>query len=72
MIKAGSRRWGRIFILALAVLYSLGVGELLSAQDGVPPVTSVTIRGQKRIELQAIEGRLTLKANDPFYRRRAS
>lgn len=66
MIKAGSRRWGRIFILALAVLYSLGVGELLSAQDGVPPVTSVTIRGQKRIELQAIEGRLTLKANDRF------
>ena len=41
-------------------------GELLSAQDGVPLVTSVTIRGQKRIELQAIEGRLTLKANDRF------
>ncbi|MGZ8393522.1 MAG: outer membrane protein assembly factor BamA, partial [Nitrospira sp.] len=66
MIKAGGRRWVPIFILALAVLYTIGVGELLSAQDGVPLVTSATIRGQKRIELQAIEGRLTLKANDRF------
>ncbi|MGZ8421952.1 MAG: outer membrane protein assembly factor BamA [Nitrospira sp.] len=66
MIKAGGRRWVPIFILALAVLYTLGVGEFLSAQDGVPLVTSATIRGQKRIELQAIEGRLTLKANDRF------
>ena len=55
-----------IFILALVVIYTIGVGELLYAQDGVPLVTSVTIRGQKRIELQAIEGRLTLKANDRF------
>ena len=55
-----------IFILALAVLYTIGVGEFLSAQDGGPLVTSATIRGQKRIELQAIEGRLTLKANDRF------
>ncbi|MEP7150860.1 MAG: outer membrane protein assembly factor BamA [Nitrospira sp.] len=66
MIKAGGRRWVPIFILALAVLYTIGVGEFLFAQDGVPLVTSATIRGQKRIELQAIEGRLTLKANDRF------
>ncbi len=56
----------QIFILALTVLYTVGGVEILSAQDGAPPVSSVTIRGQKRIELQAIEGRLTLKANDPF------
>ncbi len=55
-----------VFILALVALYMIGVGELLYAQDGVPLVTSATIRGQKRIELQAIEGRLTLKANDRF------
>ncbi len=55
-----------IFFLALVVLYTIGAGELLYAQDGVPLVTSATIRGQKRIELQAIEGRLTLKANDRF------
>ncbi len=55
-----------IFILALTVLYTIGVVEFLFAQDGAPPVTSVTIRGQKRIELQAIHGRLTLKGNDRF------
>ncbi|MBA3752652.1 MAG: outer membrane protein assembly factor BamA, partial [Nitrospira sp.] len=64
MIKAGGRRW--VPVLALVALYMIGVGELLYAQDGVPLVTSATIRGQKRIELQAIEGRLTLKANDRF------
>ncbi|WHZ15626.1 MAG: Outer membrane protein assembly factor YaeT [Nitrospira sp.] len=66
MIKAGGRRWVPSFILALAVLYSIGVGAPLYAQDGVPLITSITIRGQKRIELQAIEGRLTLKANDRY------
>jgi outer membrane protein insertion porin family len=66
VIKAGGRRWVRICVLALVVLYTLGVGEFLYAQDGVPLVTSATIRGQKRIELQAIEGRLTLKPNDRF------
>lgn len=66
MIKAGGRRWVPSFILALVVLYSIGVGAPLYAQDGVPLITSVTIRGQKRIELQAIEGRLTLKAHDRY------
>lgn len=66
MIKAGGRRWVHTCILALVVLYAMGVGEFLYAQDGVPLVTSATIRGQKRIELQAIEGRLTLKPNDRF------
>lgn len=54
------------FILALVMLCSIGVEASLYAQDGVPLITSVTIRGQKRIELQAIEGRLTLKANDRY------
>ena len=66
MTKSGGRRWVPILILALVALYAFGVGAPLYAQDGVPTVTSVTIRGQKRIELQAIEGRLTLKANDRF------
>ena len=51
-------------ILTLVVVYTISVGGLLYAQDDGPLVSSVTIRGQKRIELQAIEGRLTLKAND--------
>jgi outer membrane protein insertion porin family len=53
-------------IIVLAVLYTIGVGAPLYAQEGAPLVTSVTIRGQKRIESQAIEGRLTLKANDRY------
>ena len=57
MTKSGGRRWVPILILALVALYAFGVGAPLYAQDGVPTVTSVTIRGQKRIELQAIEGR---------------
>jgi outer membrane protein insertion porin family len=48
------------------MLCSIGVEASLYAQDGAPLVTSVTIRGQKRIESQAIEGRLTLKANDRY------
>jgi outer membrane protein insertion porin family len=66
VIKAGGRRWVTHCVLALVVLYTLGVPAWLYAQDGAPLVTSATIRGQKRIELQAIEGRLTLKANDRF------
>ncbi|MBA2486856.1 MAG: outer membrane protein assembly factor BamA [Nitrospira sp.] len=66
MIKAGGRRWVRICILALVLLYAMGVGEFLYAQDNVPLVTFATVRDQKRIELQAIEGRLTLKPNDRF------
>jgi outer membrane protein insertion porin family len=66
VIKAGGRRWVPSFILALVVLYSIGVGAPLYAQDGVPLITSVAIRGQKRIESQAIEGRLALKANDRY------
>ena len=53
-------------ILTLVVVYTISVGGLLYAQDDGPLVSSVTIRGQKRIELQAIEGRLTLKAKDRF------
>jgi len=64
--KAGGRWWVPGLIIVLAVLYTIGVGAPLYAQEGAPLVTSVTIRGQKRIESQAIEGRLTLKANDRY------
>jgi outer membrane protein insertion porin family len=50
----------------LVALYATGMAAPLIAQDGATRVSSVTIRGHKRIELQAIEGRLTLKANDPY------
>ena len=53
-------------ILSLVVLYTISVGDWLCAQDAIPLVNSIAIRGHKRIELQAIEGRLTLKVNDRF------
>jgi outer membrane protein insertion porin family len=62
----GCTRGASILIFALVALYATGMAAPLIAQDGATRVSSVTIRGHKRIELQAIEGRLTLKANDPY------
>ena len=53
-----------VLVLALAALFAIGEAEWGHAQVSTPLVSSVTIRGQKRIELQAIQGRLTLKASD--------
>ncbi|HNV25923.1 MAG TPA: POTRA domain-containing protein, partial [Nitrospira sp.] len=53
-----------VLVLALAALFAIGEAEWGHAQVSTPLVSSVTIRGQKRIELQAIQGRLTLKATD--------
>jgi outer membrane protein insertion porin family len=38
----------------------------VTAQNSAAKVASVGIRGNKKIELPAIEGRLTLKAGDPY------
>jgi len=39
---------------------------LLNAQEGTQKVTSIELRGNKRIEDPAIRGRLTLKVGDPY------
>ncbi|MCC2640288.1 MAG: putative outer membrane protein assembly factor YaeT precursor [Nitrospira sp.] len=64
--QAGGRWWIPGLIVVLAVLYTIGVEAPLCALEGEPLVTSVTIRGQKRIESQAIEGRLTLRPQDRY------
>jgi len=64
--KSGGRRWIPILVYALVALFAIGEVECARADVSAPLVSSVTIRGQKRIELQAIQGRLTLKANDRF------
>lgn len=66
MIKAGGRRGAQVVMLFLVALCMCGVWAPLPAQDGAPLVTSVAIRGQKRIELPAIQGRLTLRPNDRY------
>ncbi|MDK2744717.1 MAG: outer membrane protein assembly factor BamA [Nitrospira sp. BO4] len=56
----------RCFVVAVMVFSVLwGVLDAL-AQTPEVKVTSIEIRGVKRIEVPAIAGRLTLKANDPY------
>jgi len=54
----------------LVVLVSLLSGVTLAvealAQSNGAKVSSIDIRGNKKIEMQAIAGRLTLKAGDPY------
>ncbi|HSB43995.1 MAG TPA: outer membrane protein assembly factor BamA [Nitrospira sp.] len=55
---------------ALVLLITLFYGAVLAceaiAQPTAVKVGSIEIRGNKKIELQAIEGRLTLKPGDPY------
>ena len=55
-------------VLAVFVGTLVGWGPLLEslAQPSGQKVTSIEIRGNKKIELPAIEGRLTLKPGDPY------
>jgi outer membrane protein insertion porin family len=56
-------RWLVVLMMATYALSS--VCEVVAQTNG-PKVKSVEIRGNKRIELPAIAGRLTLKADDPY------
>ncbi|TKS59674.1 MAG: outer membrane protein assembly factor BamA [Nitrospira sp.] len=56
-------RWLVVVFVATYVLS--GVGEVVAQTTG-PKVKSIEIRGNKRIELPSIAGRLTLKADDPY------
>jgi len=52
----------------MLVLVSLVAGPVREAPAQTPTamVASIEIRGNKKIELPAIEGRLTLKPGDPY------
>ena len=56
-------RWLLLFVIATYLV--AGLGEAV-AQTAGPKVKSIEIRGNKRIELPAIAGRLTLKVDDPY------
>jgi outer membrane protein insertion porin family len=65
MCRSAGLRW--LFVMALGAL----VGGLLpmlaiAAEQAGVKVTAIEIRGNKRIELPAIIGRLTLKPGDPY------
>lgn len=57
-------RW--FLLLLAAILLGVGLVREAVAQPGPPKVASIDIRGNKKIELPAIQGRLTLKPGDPY------
>ncbi|SLM46194.1 putative Outer membrane protein assembly factor YaeT [Nitrospira japonica] len=56
--------WLLVVLVTLVCGIALAVEAL--AQSGGTKVSSIDIRGNKKIELQAIAGRLTLKVGDPY------
>ena len=58
-------RWLLVMVLASLACGLLPVLAVAAEQAGVK-VTAIEIRGNKRIELPAIAGRLTLKPGDPY------
>lgn len=65
MIHAGGEHWLRGLALGLVICHAILMTTVVCAQDD-PRVKSVEVRGNKHIELDAIQGRLTLKPNDPY------
>src|SRR5262245_14822684 len=57
-------RW--FLLLLAAILFGVGLVREAVAQPVPPKVASIEIRGNKKIELPAIQGRLTLKPGDPY------
>ena len=62
---SAASRW--LFVMVLVTL-ACGVLPVLAvaAEQTAVKVTAIEIRGNKRIELPAIAGRLTLKPGDPY------
>lgn len=58
-------RWFLVLLLVILSCGALPVFAVAVEQGGVK-VTTIEIRGNKRIELPAIAGRLTLKPGDPY------
>ncbi len=56
-------RWAGVLVVATILVVWIGGVE---AQTAGSTVKSIDIRGNKRIELPAIAGRLTLKVGDPY------
>ena len=57
------------WLLVMLVLVFVAAGPVREALAQTPTakVASIEIRGNKKIELPAIQGRLTLKPGDPVY-----
>jgi outer membrane protein insertion porin family len=55
-----------LLVMLVLVLFVAGPVREVTAQTSAVKVASIDIRGNKKIELPAIEGRLTLKPGDPY------
>ncbi|MES4786336.1 MAG: hypothetical protein C4294_11525 [Nitrospiraceae bacterium] len=55
-----------LLVAVVAIVLPCLPEDLLRAQEGVQKVSSIEVRGNKRIEESAIRGRLTLKVGDPY------
>lgn len=55
-----------LYLTMVTLLLSGFPASLLKAEETTESVASIDIRGNKRIEDQAIRGRLTLKVGDPY------
>ncbi|HTL62413.1 MAG TPA: outer membrane protein assembly factor BamA [Nitrospira sp.] len=58
------RRW--LLVMLVLVFVVAGSVREAQAQTAATKVASIEIRGNKKIELPAIQGRLTLKPGDPY------
>ncbi|HSS30232.1 MAG TPA: POTRA domain-containing protein [Nitrospiraceae bacterium] len=58
-------RWLFVLVLVIPVCGVLPTFAVAVEQTGVK-VTAIEVRGNKRIEMPAIVGRLTLKPGDPY------
>ncbi len=66
VIDAESRHRAWALALGVAIVSAMLVPFGVFAQAPGPRVKAVEIRGNKHIELDAIQGRVTLKAGDPY------
>jgi len=55
-----------LLLVFVAIFFGVGLVREAVAQPVPPKVASIEIRGNKKIELPAIQGRLTLKPGDPY------
>jgi len=55
-----------LLVLVAILLFGVGLVREAVAQPAPPKVATIEIRGNKKIELPAIQGRLTLKPGDPY------
>lgn len=66
MIERKRPQWSAVGFVLPVVVCLLFFATNGAAQEAIPQVKSIEVRGNKRIETAAISGRITLKVDDPY------